>query len=91
MVRDYQMKLKESCLKAPIQRTKVPFYDINGLSQATVFATPPTSDSLGIIIAFNESTGDFITGDKQRDKVFERFEKENYLGSKKWMLKWEKK
>jgi hypothetical protein len=91
MVQDYQLRLKTSCNKAPIQRTKVPYYDINGAWPSTVFATPGTKDSSPIIIAFNESTGDLITGDKQRPSSFKRFQSKNYLGSKAWMLKWGKK
>jgi hypothetical protein len=39
MVQDYQLRLKISCEKAPIQRTNVPYYDVNGAWQSTVFAT----------------------------------------------------
>ena len=91
MVEDYQLRLKTSCENAPIKKTNVPYYDVNGVWQAKVFATPPSKDSSGIIIAFNESTGDLITGDKQRKPAFNRFKDENYLGSKKWMLKWSNK
>ena len=91
MVQDYQLRLKASCKKAPIKRTKVPYYDVNGGWQATVFATPPSEDSSGIIIAFNESTGDLITGYKQKTPAFNRFKNENYLGGKKSMLKWSNK
>jgi len=91
MVRDYQLRLKVRCDQSPIKRTNVPYYDINGAWRATVFATPPSEDSSGIIIAFNESTGDLITGDKQKRPVFDRLKDENYLGGKKWMLKWSSK
>ena len=91
MVQDYQLRLKASCKKAPIKRTNVPYYDVNGVWQVRVFATPPSKDSSGIIIAFNESTGDLITGDKQKTPAFNRFKDENYLGGKKWMLKWSNK
>nr|YP_010283129.1 hypothetical protein MKU15_pgp062 [Nitzschia traheaformis]ULD15893.1 hypothetical protein [Nitzschia traheaformis] len=88
MVRDYQGRLKLTCDQSPIKRTSVPYYDKNGAWEATIFATPPSEDYSGIIIAFNESTGDLITGDKQRKSAFDRFEKQNYIGGKKWMLKW---
>ena len=91
MVQDYQLRLKASCKKTRIKRTKVPYYDVNSGWQATVFATPPSEDFSGIIIAFNESTGDLITGDKQKTPAFNRFKNENYLGGKKWMLKWSNK
>jgi len=88
MVEDYQLRLKTSCENAPIKKTNVPYYDVNGAWQARVFATPESEDSSPIIIAFNESTGDLITGDKQRPASFKRFQSENYLGAKAWMLKW---
>ena len=88
MVKDYQLKLKTSCENAHIKRTNVPYYDVNGVWKATVFAIPASKNSSGVIIAFNESTKDLITGDKQRDSSFDRFKNENYLGGKKWMLKW---
>ena len=30
----------------------------------------------------------YITGDKQSKTAFDRFDTQNYLGAKKWMLKW---
>lgn len=91
MVEDYQLRLKTNCDNAPIKKTNVPYYDVNGAWQARVFATPESEDSSPIIIAFNESTGDLITGDKQKTTAFNRFKNENYLGGKKWMLKWSNK
>jgi hypothetical protein len=91
MVQDYQLRLKTSCNNAPIKRANVPYYDVNGAWQAKVFATPPSKDSSGIIIAFNESTGDLITGDKQKKPAFDRFKDKNYLGAKAWMSKWSNK
>jgi len=88
MVQDYQLRLKTSCEKATIKRTNVAYYDVNGSWQSTVFATPKSEDSSAIIIAFNESTGDFITGDKQKPTSFNRFKSENYVGSESCMLKW---
>ena len=41
----------------------------------------------GIIIRYNSPTGYLITGNKQKRAPFKRFKTENYLGSKKWMLK----
>jgi hypothetical protein len=40
MVQNYQLRLKISCEKVPIKRTNVPYYDVNGAWQSTVFATP---------------------------------------------------
>jgi hypothetical protein len=61
------------------------------LGKQRFFATPPSKDSSGIIIAFNESTGDLITGDKQKKPAFDRFKDKNYLGAKSWMSKWSNK
>lgn len=88
MIQDYQFKLKTSCKNALIKRKSVPYYDVNGISKAQVFASPSSEDSSSIIVAFSELTGDLITGDKQRKVTFDRFKNENYLGGKKWMLKW---
>ena len=74
-----------------LKELTVPYYDVNGAWKAKVFATPPSEDFSGIIIAFNESTGDLITGDKQKKPAFDRFKDEIYLGGKKWMLKWSNK
>ncbi len=85
MVRDYQFRLKERCDQSPIKRTNVPYYDKNGAWKAKVFATSPSADSSKIIIAFNESTGDLITDDKQKKPAFDRFKNENYLGDKSFV------
>jgi len=88
MVRAYSEKLKESCEQASIRATKVPFYDANGKWSTTVYLIPPLEgEKRGIMIVFNESTKDLITGDKQRRKAFTRLE-EGFIGSPKWMLKW---
>lgn len=73
MVRDYQGRLKLACDQSPVKKTSVRYYDKNGAWKATVFVTFSSEDSSGIIIAFNESTGDLITGDKQRKSAFDRF------------------
>lgn len=89
MVRAYSEKLKESCEQASIRATKVPFYDANGKWSTTVYLVPPLEEEkTGIMIVFNESTKDLITGDKQRRKAFTRLEEEGFIGSPKWMMKW---
>jgi hypothetical protein len=90
MVKDYQLRLKTSCENAPIKKTNVPYYDVNGAWPSRVFATPRSANSSAIIIAFNESTGDFITGNKQKPQAFNRLKDENYLGADKFKLKWSK-
>ena len=91
MVRDYQLRLKNKCQSAPIKKADIPYYDKNGAWKSRVFAIPPTDDSSGIIIAFNQTTGEFITGDKQRLGKFKTFENEGYLGGKKWIKQWTQK
>ena len=91
MVRDYQLRLKKSCDESTIKKTNVDYYTNDGASKAAVFLILPSDDSSGIIIAFNESTGDLITGDKQKQPAFARLENGNYIGGKKWMLKWRNK
>ena len=86
MIREYQLKIKESCENAPIKRTNVPYYGKDHCYSATVFATPPEPDSSATIVAFNEATGDLITGDRQRRQMFDRFQDQNFLGSSKWRL-----
>lgn len=89
MVRAYSEKLKERCGEATIRATKIPFYDVNGKWSTTVYLIPPLEgEKRGIMIVFNESTKDLITGDKQRRKAFTRLEEEGFIGSPKWMMKW---
>lgn len=87
MVQDYQLRLKTSCDKAIIKRTNVPYYDDNGAWQSTIFAIPESKNLSAIIIAFNKSTGDLITLDKQKPASFNRFKSENSLDAKESMLK----
>lgn len=41
-------------------------------------------------ILFNQTTGDLITGDKQRRGTINKFDQTNKIGSKKWIDKWSK-
>jgi len=85
MVRDYSENLKKRCEKADICLTNVPFYDVNGKWSTTVYLIPPRQDEKrGLMIVFNESTTDMITGDKQKKPAFNRLREEGFIGSPKW-------
>ena len=62
-----------------------------GGQEARVFPTSLSDNSLGIIIAFNESNEDLMVGHERKNGAFNPFKNENYLGSKKCMLKWSNK
>jgi hypothetical protein len=38
----------------------------------------------------NQTTGDLMTGDKQRRGTINKFDETNKIGSKKWIDKWSK-
>ncbi len=61
-------------------------YSKNGVTPVTVFFQ---SDS-DTIIAFNQTTGDFITGDRQRAKAVDKFKTQNIIGGDQWIEKWSK-
>ena len=42
------------------------------------------------LVCFNQTTGDLITGDKQRRGTINKFDQTNKIGSKKWIDKWSK-
>jgi len=82
MIKDYELKLKTSCKSALIKKTNVSYYDVNGAWNAIVFATLESDDSSSIIIVFNQSTEDLITGDKLRPLAFKKFRSKHYFGDK---------
>ena len=88
MVRAYSEKLKEKCEEATIRLTNVPYYDVNGKWPSTVYIIPPIEGEKGIMIVFNESSTDLITGDKQRERAFTRLKEQGFIGSPKWMREW---
>jgi hypothetical protein len=58
------------------------------------------SDVLGIrpvfqngryLVCFNQTTGDLITGDKQREGTIRKFNETDRIGGQKWIDKWSKK
>ena len=85
-VRAYQKSLKDICLDPSTnRRDETEYYYKHGMEGTTIFQNDR------YLICFNQITGDLITGDKQRPSTFNRFKNENYLGGKKWMLKWSNK
>ena len=85
-VKAYQEALKTICENSP-KRTDSKYYYKHGVRPATVYY----DEDNRLIVSFNQTSGDLITGDRQRKNVFNRFKNENYLGGKKWMLKWSNK
>jgi hypothetical protein len=46
------------------------------------------SKTLKSIISFNQSGRDLITGEKQRENVFNRFNEQNILGGLDYINRW---
>ena len=85
-VRAYQKSLKDICLD-PLtnRRDDTEYYYKHGMEGTTVFQNDR------YIICFNQTTGDLITGDKQRRGTVRKFNETNRIGSQKWIDKWCKK
>ena len=76
-VKAYQNALKNSCENpSTIRRDNSKYYYKHGVTPTTVFY----NEEDRYIIAFNQTTGDLITGDKQRPKAVKNFVAENILG-----------
>ena len=85
-VRSYQQVLKDICLdSATERRDDSQYYDINGVRPTTTFQNDR------YVVSFDRTTGDLITGYKQREKAIVKFKKTNKLGNQKWIDKWSKK
>jgi hypothetical protein len=61
------------------RRNNSEYYYKHGVSQATVFYNEESRH----VFAFNQTSGDLITGYKQREKAFNNFVDNNTLGNKK--------
>ena len=85
-VNSYQTALKNICQTAR-KRMDTKHYGTNVVTLATVYYDGDKS----IIISFNQTTGDLITGDRQRVDVYERFKDHNILGGLKYINKWHNK
>lgn len=84
-VRAYQKSLKDICLDPSTdRRDDSEYYYKHGVSPTTTFKNGD------YLVAFNQTTGDLITGDKQRGGTTKKFLQTNKLGSKEWIDKWSK-
>ena len=82
-VKAYQGALKNICENSP-KRTNSKYYYKHGVTPATVYYDHDNR----LIVSFNQTSGDLITGDKQREKSFNRFMDNNTLGGLQWIAKW---
>lgn len=84
-VRTYQKSLKDICLDPSTdRRDDSEYYNPHGVTPTTVFKNGR------YLVCFNQTTGDLITGDKQRRGTVNKFDQTNKIGSKKWIDKWSK-
>ena len=84
-VRTYQKSLKGICLDPSTdRRDDSEYYNPDGLTPTTTFKNDR------YLVCFNQTTGDLITGDKQRRGTINKFDQTNKIGSKKWIDKWSK-
>jgi hypothetical protein len=85
-VRAYQTSLKTICLDSTsIKHDDAEYYYKHGMEGTTVFQNDR------YLVCFNQTTGDLITGDKQRPGTIRKFNETNRIGSQKWIDKWSKK
>lgn len=85
-VRAYQTSLKNICLdSSSIRHDDAEYFYKHGVEGTTVF------QSDRYLVCFNQTTGDLITGDKQRKGSIRKFNETNRIGSQKWIDKWSKK
>ena len=82
-VKAYQEALKNICENSQ-KRTDSKYYYKQGVTPATVYY----DEDNRLIVSFNQTSGDLITGDRQRENVFDRFMDDNTLGGLKWIAKW---
>lgn len=82
-VKAYQEALKNVCENSQ-KRTDSKYYYKHGVTPATVYYDKENR----IIVSFNQTTGDLITGDRQRENVFNRFMDDNTLCGLQWITKW---
>ena len=84
-VRAYQRSLKDICTDPDtVRRDDSKYYYKHGVEPSTVFKNDR------YLVCFNQTSGDLITGDKQRRGTVNQFKKTNKIGSKKWIDKWSK-
>lgn len=74
--------MKSICLDPSTdRRDDSEYYNPHGITPTTVFRNGR------YLVCFNQTTGDLITGDKQRVGKVKNFNRTNKLGSKKWIEK----
>jgi hypothetical protein len=84
-VRTYQKSLKDICLDSTsIRHDDSEYYNRPGVTPTTVFQNDR------YLVCFNQTTGDLITGDKQRAGTIRKFNETNRIGGQKWINKWSK-
>ena len=85
-VRAYQTSLKTICLNSTsIRHDDAEYYYNHGMEGTTVFQNGR------YLVGFNQTTGDLITGDKQRPGTVRKFNETHRVGSQIWIDKWSKK
>jgi hypothetical protein len=85
-VRAYQTSLKTISLDSKsLKHDDAEYYYKHGMERTTVFQNDR------YLVCFNQTTGDLITGDKQRPGTIRKFNETNRIGSQKWIEKWYKK
>ena len=84
-IRAYQEALKNICENPSTnRRDDTKYYYKHGVTPTTAFYNGR------YVVAFNQTNGDLITGDKQRENVSNRFMADNTLGGLQWIAKWSK-
>lgn len=84
-VRAYQTSLKNICIDPfTDRRDDSEYYYKHGVERTTVFKNDR------YLVCFNQTTGDLITGDKQRPGTIRKFNETNRIGGQKWIDKWSK-
>ena len=84
-VKTYQKGLKGICQDTSTRkRENTKYYYKHGVTPTTVFYNGR------YIVAFNQTNGDLITGNKQRAGTVRKFLETNRLGGNKWIEKWSK-
>lgn len=90
-VRAYQTSLKTICLDSrTIRHDDAEYYYKHGIEGTTVFQLNILKGD-GYLVCFNQTTGDLITGDKQRVGTIRKFNETHQMGGQKWIDKWSKK
>lgn len=83
-IKAFQNKVIDICTNSSTaRRDDAQHYSVTGTTPVTVYYNNLTNH----IFAFNKTSGDFITGGKRKKKEFDRFIRENTLGSNDYINK----